>query len=155
MGFVTVRARAEGVSSREAYHKVADFERYPEYSDAVREVTIIAQDAVSVTSQWSVNFRRGVLSWTERAVFQRDEGLIPFHEVEGDVDKFSGHWRISGEGDGSLIEFFVDFDIGIPTLDHILSPIAEEALIENIQSILAGLIGPSVRLESAESSSTA
>ena len=149
MGQATVRARVRELSAKEVYRRLADFPEYPRLCDAVREVVVLEADEQHMVSAWEVNFHRGILRWTERAEFCPDEGLIRFAEVEGDVDDFRGHWSIQADEAESTVEVIFDvvFTVGIPTLEHILDPIAEEALHDNVTSILTGLMGELVTVE--------
>jgi ribosome-associated toxin RatA of RatAB toxin-antitoxin module len=114
-------------------------------------VDLIEADDQHMVTDWEVNFHRGILRWKERAEFRPEEGLIPFTEVDGDVDEFTGYWKVEERPDGHVtVAFFVSFDIGIPTLEHILDPIAEEALYDNVASILTGLMGDAVTVEPPE-----
>ena len=74
------------------------------------------------------------------SVFARYGKLSVGVQIEGDVDYFAGQWSISETSQGCLIRFACDFDLGIPGLDDILEPIAEQALRDNTRSILKGLI---------------
>jgi ribosome-associated toxin RatA of RatAB toxin-antitoxin module len=153
VGRIDIVAEAPGVEPGLAYERIASFEQYPAHCDAVRKVTMLDSGASTVTSSWEVNFRRGVLCWTERATLQASEGLITFEQVDGDVDEFSGFWSVAPAGDRTRVRFFVEFDVGVPTLDHLLDPIAEEALYDNIVSIVRGLLGDRVEIVSAKATS--
>jgi ribosome-associated toxin RatA of RatAB toxin-antitoxin module len=144
MGRLAVQASVSGVPAREVYRRIAAFPDYVGLCEAVREVTVLEAAERHMTSEWEVNFHRGILRWTERAEFFPEEGLITFIEVDGDVDEFNGDWRVEDRGDHVSIVFSVVFDIGIPTLEHILDPIAEEAIYENVCSILHGLLGDAI-----------
>jgi ribosome-associated toxin RatA of RatAB toxin-antitoxin module len=154
MGKLDVSVLVPGMDARAAFDRVSCFEDYPAHADAVRRVEVLEKDATSITSSWEVNFRRGILCWTERATFHPEAGTIRFEEVEGDVDAFSGYWSVQAEGTGARVRFLVEFDVGVPTLEHILDPIAEEALYDNVVSILRGLLGE-VEVETAVAESAA
>ncbi len=141
MGRVHLTATIPNVDPTYAYKRIAAFEEYPAHSSAVRGVQILDRTSDTVMSSWEVNFRRGILCWTERATFYPADNRINFEEIDGDVDEFAGHWQVIAVTDGAEVNFHVDFQVGIPTLEHILDPIAEDALIENISSIIVGLLG--------------
>jgi ribosome-associated toxin RatA of RatAB toxin-antitoxin module len=141
LGKVDLTALVPGADRRSVYARLSAFEEYPAYADAVREVDVLDKDASSVTSKWEVKFRRGILCWTERATFHPEADTITFEEIDGDVDEFAGSWSVESADGGVRVRFFVEFDVGVPTLEHILDPIAEEALCDNVVSILRGLLG--------------
>lgn len=147
---MTIVAHQPGGEPSLAFDRVADFESYPDHSDAVLSVNQIERTPSTITSAWEVKFRRGILCWTEHAELHPTDGMIVFTQVDGDVDVFAGHWKIDEVPDGVNVEFKVEFDVGIPTLDHIIDPIAEDALFENISSILRGMLGPDMFVTSAE-----
>ena len=43
--------------------------------------------------------------------------------------------------EGSAIDFACSFDMGIPTLEHLIEPVAADALRENVVSMCQGLFG--------------
>lgn len=153
MGFVSLTAEIPAVSATDVYAVIARFEDYPSHCDAVREVKLIERTATTLLSTWEVNFRRGILRWTERASFDDAAMRIDFVEVDGDVDEFVGCWSVVPSVRGARVSFEVKFDIGIPALEHILEPIAEQALLDNVRSILRGLLGDEISLVSAASRS--
>lgn len=75
-----------------------------------------------------------------------------FHQTEGDIEHFAGKWQVSPLAGGGLISFSAEFDMGIPSLSRILDPIAEQALRENIITIIQGLFGRNVEILSNDNS---
>jgi ribosome-associated toxin RatA of RatAB toxin-antitoxin module len=149
VGQLAVYANVTGMSAEDVYQRIAAFPDYVGLCEAVREVEVLDKGDRHMTTNWEVYFHRGILRWTEHAEFVPEEGLINFTEVDGDIDEFRGDWRIEDRADGVSVVFSVVFDIGIPTLEHILDPIAEEALYDNISSILHGLLGDAVSVAPA------
>jgi ribosome-associated toxin RatA of RatAB toxin-antitoxin module len=137
---VEVLARIGSLNSLQTYAVISDFARYPDYSEAVRSVNIANTADGRSISDWEVNFREGILRWKEEDVFHPDECIVRFRQIEGDVEYFVGEWSIWDDRRGCLVRFACDFDMGIPGLSDMLEPIAEQALRDNIRSILAGLI---------------
>lgn len=138
---VTITAALPGADADAVFSRIADFERYPQYTEAVREVAILERDGAVLTSTWSVNFRSGVLRWTERDRFDRHHRVIEFAQLDGDFERFTGGWRVVQEPDGVEVEFTAVFDLGMASLAAILDPIAEQALRDSIELILRGLFG--------------
>lgn len=128
-------------SAADVYDILADFERYPELSEAVRSVTVTAAGPDVTTSQWEVTFRSGLLRWTEEDRFDRQALTIEFRQLEGDVALFDGTWQCADVADGCEIAFTARLDMGIPSLADALEPIAVRTLIDNTVSIVRGLVG--------------
>lgn len=127
----------------EVYEILCDFERYPDFTPEVRSVTRQLTDGEQF-STWETTFRGGILRWSERDWFDPATNTIGFEQTEGDIEHFSGWWKINGENGNSSVRFQAQFDMGIPSLATIIDPIAEQALRENIVAILRGLFGPQV-----------
>ncbi len=132
-----------GCGVKETYDILCNFERYPDHSPEVRSVVIESNNGDRF-STWETTFRNGLLRWKERDVFDPETNTISFEQTEGDIEHFSGWWKIAGENGGSTVRFWAQFDMGIPSLSNIIDPIAEQALRENIIAILQGLFGPGV-----------
>ena len=92
-------------------------------------------------SRWEVTFRAGLLRWTEEDTFDPGALSITFRQLEGDVAVFDGSWQCVDAAPGSEIVFSARLDMGIPSLADALEPIAVRTLIDNIVSIVRGLVG--------------
>ena len=137
---VEVTAIAQDYNATEAYAVLCDFEHYPAMSEIVLSIKVDRRSDNRAVSTWEVRFRDGVLRWTEEDVFDNIAHTIVFKQLYGDVDDFSGHWRVKDEaGGGCRIIFKADFDMGIPSLSHIIEPIAEQTLRDNVKSTLIAL----------------
>ena len=137
---VEVKAIVANLAPSDIYPIICDFNRYPEQSEAVRSVVMLEENDKRSLSSWEVNFRQGILRWVEEDRFYPDTTTIEFEQTEGDAEHFAGKWVISPTEAGSQIDFIAAFDMGIPSLSELIEPIAEQALKENIKSILLGLI---------------
>jgi ribosome-associated toxin RatA of RatAB toxin-antitoxin module len=145
---VSIRVLVPKQVPAETYTRIGDFARYAELTDTVHKVVVHpAGPDGSLVSEWTVQFRNGLLCWTERDWFDPTALTIGFDQLTGDFASFAGTWSVQRAGSGSRIDFDARFDLGIPTLAAILDPIAESALRTNIAVILRGLLGEVVPLE--------
>lgn len=147
MRHVEITAVVPGTSAQRAYDLLSDFERYPELTDAVRSVTAAANEDGTISTLWEVNFRNGVLRWTETDRLDERTLSIAFEQTDGDFHHFSGEWAVRGLGEGCLVRFMARLDLGIPSLGHLIDQIAENALRENITQILRGVLGPDTEID--------
>ena len=147
---VTIHAVVPTAEPGDVYRRLRDFEAYPRYTDAVREVKVTALDQSRVEARWAVNFRNGVLCWTEHDTFDDATQTITFCQTDGDFDRFEGTWTLHPRGDAVAVRFACTFDLGMPSLAAIIDPIACEALVENIQLILHGLLGDDVAFDDVD-----
>lgn len=141
MRTVRLRLHVPGKTASDVYETLADFQRYPELSDAVRSVAVTEVSENFTVSHWEVAFRAGLLCWTEEDTFDPGALSITFRQVEGDAAVFDGSWECVNAGHGSEIVFAARLDMGIPSLADALEPIAVRTLIDNIVSIVRGLVG--------------
>ena len=125
----------------EVYAALADFGRYPELCDAVRNVAVTEVSEDRTVSSWEVTFRAGLLRWTEEDTLDPSALTITFHQLEGDIALFDGSWECVDAAPGSEIVFTARLDMGIPSLADALEPIAVRTMIDNIVSIVRGLVG--------------
>src|SRR5215475_832325 len=141
MRTVLLRLHVPDKPASDVYQTLADFERYPELSDAVRSVAVTEVSENHTVSRWEVTFRAGLLRWTEEDTFDPGALTITFRQLEGDVAVFDGSWQCVDAAQGSEVLFSADLDLGIPGLADALEPIAARTLIANIISIVRGLVG--------------
>jgi ribosome-associated toxin RatA of RatAB toxin-antitoxin module len=140
MRSVSLRIPLPSVTPDDAYQILGDFRRYPELTPSVNSVVVEPHPAGGCTSHWEVNFRRGVLRWSERDTFDPDARVLSYEQIDGDFLLFNGEWRVDSDcGAGTVVCFSANFDLGIPSLASILEPVAESALKENISLIVEGL----------------
>ena len=141
MRTVRLRLIVPDKPASDVYRTLADFERYPELSSAVRSVTVTGVSENLTVSRWEVTFRAGLLRWTEEDTLDPGVLSITFRQLDGDIAVFDGSWECLDVAQGSEIVFTARLDMGIPSLADALEPIAVRALTDNIVSIGRGLFG--------------
>ncbi|ALO08227.1 SRPBCC family protein [Streptomyces goshikiensis] len=143
---VTLDALIPAATAGSVFDLLRDFAAYPKYTDAVREVIVTDTGSDTIDSQWSVNFRNGVLCWTERDIIDAEALTIDFTQTDGDFDTFSGSWNVIQDDEATTVRFTATFDLGMPSLAALIDPIACDALLEAITLILRGLLGEHITL---------
>jgi ribosome-associated toxin RatA of RatAB toxin-antitoxin module len=141
MRHVEIRAFIRGLEAGQVFDTLADFRHYTELVDVVRSVEVERQPDGTALSTWEVDFRNGLLRWTEQDWFRRDELRLDFDQIEGDFDEFYGGWVLEPEAGGVRVALIADFDFGVPSLASIVEPVAERVLTDVTQQILTGLFG--------------
>ena len=144
MQTIEIVAIAEARKAIDVFPVLSDFECYQNQCEAVRKVVFIEKSRDKSVSKWEVNFRQGIMRWTEIDFFDEDSLSIRFEQIEGDAKSFSGAWILSDGELGCSIRFVASFDMGVPSIRDIIEPIAERALRENVESILRGLLGTNI-----------
>lgn len=150
MRHVEIHAFIPDIDSDTVFDTLADFRHYAELVEVVRSVEMDRPGDATARSSWVVEFRNGLLRWTEEDWFRRDELRLDFNQIEGDFDEFYGGWVLQPEPGGVRAALIVDFDFGVPSLASIVEPVAERVLSDVTRQILLGLFGGCVKF--AESS---
>ena len=148
MRTVRLRLHVPNQSASDVYATLADFERYPLLCEAVQSVTVTEVSDNVTVSAWEVTFRAGLLRWTEEDTFDSGALTITFRQLDGDIPVFDGSWQVVDAGPGSEVLFCARLDMGIPSLADALEPIAARTLIDNVVSIVRGLVGGAELAES-------
>jgi ribosome-associated toxin RatA of RatAB toxin-antitoxin module len=141
---VEIHAFIHGMDPDAVFDTLADFRHYAELVNVVRSVKMDRPTNETARSSWVVEFRNGLLQWTEEDWFRRDELRLDFNQIEGDFEEFYGGWVLELEPDGVRTALIVDFDFGVPSLASIVEPVAERVLTDVTQQILLGLFGDRV-----------
>ncbi|WP_033440216.1 type II toxin-antitoxin system RatA family toxin [Saccharothrix sp. NRRL B-16314] len=144
MRHVEIHAFIRGVDADTVFDTLADFSHYTDLVDVVRSVEMTRPADGPAHSTWVVEFRNGLLRWTEEDWFRRDELRLDFNQTEGDFDEFYGGWVLEPLPDGVKTALIADFDFGVPSLASIVEPVAERVLTDVTQLILLGLFGDRV-----------
>src|SRR5439155_3122419 len=137
---VQLDAVIRGVDAATVFDNILQFGRYPEYAPHVQSTTV--HETVPGTtgkSSWELHFRSGLLRWTGRETFRRDDLRLEFEQTTGDFDEFSGVWTLRQDGADTALRFECDFDFGIPSLEGILDPIAERVIKETVAWTVVGM----------------
>jgi coenzyme Q-binding protein COQ10 len=138
---INIGARVGARDPAAALRQVVDYERWADASDSIHSVRVEHRDDGSSSSFWEVAFRKGLMRWSEHDWLDAAAGRATFELIEGDPDLFRGSWTVATEGADCLLSMEADFDLGMPSLSHILDPIAVEAVEDAVASVLRGLFG--------------
>jgi ribosome-associated toxin RatA of RatAB toxin-antitoxin module len=141
---VEIHAFLRGIDAGTAFDTLADFRHYADLVDVVRSVELDRPANGPAYSTWVVEFRNGLLRWTEEDWFRRDQLRLDFMQIEGDFEEFYGGWVLEPTPDGVKAALIADFDFGVPSLASIVEPVAERVLTDVTQLILLGLFGSGV-----------
>ncbi len=152
---VWLRTRLTDRDPETVLRLVTDFDRWPQASDLVCAVKVESQPDGTEISTWEVVFGHGLLRWSERDWLELEENRARFELIEGDPHHFDGVWQVAIADAGSTITFDADFDLGMPSLAHVLDPIAVEAVEEAVESVLRGLFGDRLKVQFSDAAPAA
>lgn len=141
MRHVTITAQLPSTDPQAAYNTLRNFDNFVRLSDAVRRIETTTGPAGRIESHWEVNFRNGILKWSESDEFDDDNRRIAFTGLGGDFAHLTGEWLVGTADESTTLRFVAHFDMGMASLQHIIEPVAEGALIENVHCIVQGMFG--------------
>jgi hypothetical protein len=143
---VRIRVTVRGGDCRTALALVTDYTNWARASESVRSVTVERDGDGWSTSFWEVVFRGGLMRWSERDHVELDANRESFELIEGDPHAWRGGWTAEQHGDDCVLTMVAQFDLGMPSLGHVLDPIAIEALEDAVADVARGLFGEDVEL---------
>ncbi|MCG7537520.1 SRPBCC family protein [Pseudoalteromonas sp. OOF1S-7] len=146
---VEIHAVIPNTQADHVFDTLSDFRHYAELVDTVVSVEMDRESAQEAQSSWVVKFRNGLLKWTERDWFKREELRLEFEQIDGDFEEFLGAWHIEQLDGDVRVALIVDFDFGVPSLESIVNPVAARVLTDVTQQILKGLFSEDVRFNDA------
>ncbi|MCW7536774.1 SRPBCC family protein [Aquabacterium sp. A7-Y] len=136
MPLIVVKERIEEPIAK-VWELVKNIEDYPRFMKPVREVKVLSRTGDVTDAEWEIELKGSLLRWSEREICRPEEHRIEFVQIEGDLEKFEGHWDLKAASpEATEVELQVDFEIGIPMLRDMLNPVAEKALRENAITML-------------------
>lgn len=147
MPLVRVRAVVALADPQKALRLMTDYRRWPQASESVQSVVVDDQGDGTDVSSWEVIFRGGLMKWTERDRLEPEENRQTFALIEGDPHGFAGSWTAESCDGGCALTMDADFDLGMPSLSHVLDPIAVEALEDAVVDVIRGLFGADTALD--------
>ena len=123
----------------QVYLIASDMEKYPEYMRDVEGVTVLERKDKETTTDWETDVDGTPLYWREIDYFDRENLIITYRLIEGDLDKFEGQWKFTSVPEGTQVILTVDFDFGIPALQDLIGPTLEAKVKENSMMMLEGI----------------
>ncbi|MFF9482866.1 type II toxin-antitoxin system RatA family toxin [Streptomyces sp. NPDC014733] len=129
------------------YEKLKDGESYKEHApEHVKSVVLEAtDDPDTMISHWELYFRNGLLEWSERDHYDKQQTILRFEQIDGDFDEFHGHWQVSPVSDTEVrVTFTATFDFGVPSVEAMIEPVAAKLLEESVARVITELFGPVV-----------
>jgi ribosome-associated toxin RatA of RatAB toxin-antitoxin module len=130
---IIVTGTHPGIAPDAAFAVFDDLETHVVRTSVVRSVTVEPGDGPDHRiSCWQVQYRKGLLKWSQHDHLDREARVLTFTRRDGDPAELSGTWAVDPEGDGSRVTFTCRFDLGVPTLSGTLDPLAGRILRETI-----------------------
>ena len=115
---------------------VADIEAYPEFLPWCVGARIISRQGNVVTAELMVGFKMLRETFTSEVTLDRPH-RIDVRYTRGPLKYLNNHWIFRPKGDGTEIEFFIDFEFKSRLLKRIMEPLFHEAVRRMVAAFAA------------------
>jgi ribosome-associated toxin RatA of RatAB toxin-antitoxin module len=129
-------SRVLRASPDRAFQIVVDVERFPTFMSNVTSVEVVSATQECRVVAWQLSIDDAPLDWVEEIVYDYADKRASFRALDGVFSRFDGHWKVSAEGAGSRVDLLLDYDLGVPEIEHIIGPLLQARLIENLESMM-------------------
>jgi ribosome-associated toxin RatA of RatAB toxin-antitoxin module len=130
-----------GVSPRELYEIVTDYQNYPRFFPEFTRVTVLAREGQRVRVEYRAKMVKEVrytLDMVERP--DPPEPQVSWTFVEGQIVSDSrGSWRFREEAGGTRVDYRGGIDVRAPLPGFIINKISEAILGQSIPNMLKAL----------------
>ncbi len=122
------------------FQVMLDLERFPEFMEDVKRITILEKDGNRKVSEWEAEIDGLVFKWQEEDIYYPQDYKLTYKLIKGDLDKFEGYWEIIRLSDNkSKLVLFLDFDLNIPTLKSLIMPTIKFKVKKNLALMLRAI----------------
>lgn len=120
----------------EAYGIVEEIERFPDFMENVTTVQMLSNDGKRKVAAWELVIDDAPLNWIEEAVYDKKRLRVDFRATEGVFERFDGFWQVHPKDNGCTVELQLEYEVGLPEIEHIIGPILKERLTANLELML-------------------
>lgn len=106
---------------------VADVERYPEFLPWCVGARILRRADNVLYADLMIGFKMFRETFTSRVTLSRPE-RIDVEYQKGPFRHLTNHWIFRREGDGCVIDFYIDFEFHSRLLRRVIEPLFNEAV---------------------------
>lgn len=135
---LTVSQRV-AASIEDAYRIVIEIEQFPEFMDNVESVEILSTEGPKKVIAWTMMIDDAPLDWTEEVLYDENQFRVEFRAIDGIFERFDGYWQVFPDATGSRIDLDLEYEIGLPEIAHIISPILKDRLMVNLEAMLTAI----------------
>lgn len=120
-----------------------DFERYPEYMEDVKSITVVEadEDRHRIVTEWVGLVRQFKLTvrWTQEDAWDEAEQIDRFRMLAGDYDSMSGEWRFVETSSGCRVEASMDYVYNVPLLGPLVQKVIFNLVKANVERSLEAI----------------
>lgn len=119
-------------SPEQMFDLVSDVEKYPEFLPWCVATRIRAREESesgdTVTADMVIGYKMFRERFTSKVVLDRPGMLIDVAYSEGPFRYLNNHWLFLEDGDGTIVDFYVDFEFRSKLLQKLIGAVFNEAV---------------------------
>lgn len=136
---VKIQHGFDGRTRDEIWKIVKEVNLYPTFMDHVLKVTIGSESGLIRVVDWEVLFNGNELRWKETNVLDEENYQMSYEQIEGDLSILKGCTSVLLDGNSIIVDYKVNFDLGIPALAPLLDPLGEKEIEKNYQDMATAI----------------
>lgn len=129
-------SRLVSAPAADSYRIVVEIERFPEFMQNVNSVRVLREEGNRKLIAWEMTIDDALLDWVEEAQYDSNQMRVDFRAVEGVFERFDGYWQVFPMTCGSKVELRIEYELGLPEIEHIVGPILKNRLTSNLEIML-------------------
>lgn len=112
-------------------------EHYSSYLPEIKECKVLSRTRTEAVTSWKVEMEGIPISWKEEAFFDYRNFSIRFKAISGDLQEFSGIWKLHEHPLGGT-EIFLEsvLKIGIPILEQAMGGVLADKVLKYFERLL-------------------
>lgn len=118
---------------------IAQVKDFPRYMPNVRKSEVLEKTNDGAITHWMAEVEDLPIQWTQKDVFDFPNFTVKFHSIKGDLEHFSGCWKLEKHGEGTEVTVEVEARLGIPVIEKVVVDILQEKLTKNFEMMLDGI----------------
>jgi ribosome-associated toxin RatA of RatAB toxin-antitoxin module len=131
---ITIAAPVERV-----FAVARDVERFPEFMPDVRRTTIVeaSEDGRRQVVEWvgMIPAFKLTVKWTEEDLWDEVERTCRFSQVKGDFTEYWGLWRFVKDGNRTVFESELRYELEIPTIGPLIRGVVRKIMNDNVERL--------------------
>jgi len=121
------------------YDLICDLENYPKYMKNIVSIQVLERSNQMAVTLWVVEVDGVRLTWQETDVFFPEEWTIRYRLTKGDMARYEGEWSLKPSIGGTILNYKVDFELGIPMISGLLQYLLVKKVENSCRDMLNGI----------------
>lgn len=123
------------------YAVAKDNSSFPEFMNDVKSLTVLENDGKRCVSDWvGIVPTFGLkVRWKQEDIWDDEQKICKFVQLEGDYDKLDGVWTFTEEAGGTRFHSVVNYEYNVPGLGALIGKVIHSIVIKNMDGVLGAI----------------